>query len=330
MYRADQHSYLLYPSRQLPRFLEKNNIPSEEIKHSALLQRMLKEGNRQLVERDIAGRVHFSPSVTNGRDIRRIMDQLEAGPYRSLAKRERQLVVKLFESVFDHESFTGRSGTFYGYEGLGCIYWHMVSKLRLAAQETYFRAVEAQAPRPLLRRLAECYYDIREGLGDCKTPQEYGGFPMDPYSHTPAQGGARQPGLTGQVKEDFLCRLGELGVFVKNGEIHFQPFLLRSAEFLAMPAEFTYVDVAGTRKRIRLRAGSLGFTYCQVPVIYRLGRKNSVSIFHAGGSKRVLERLRLDSEMSGRIFQRLGKIVRIEVTLAFSRANRFGLGESKI
>ena len=35
----------------------------------------------------------------------------------------------------DHTRFTGRSGTFYGYEGLGCIYWHMVSKLLLATQE---------------------------------------------------------------------------------------------------------------------------------------------------------------------------------------------------
>jgi hypothetical protein len=330
MYRADQHSYLLYPSRELPRFLEKNNIPSEEIKRSGLLQRMLADCNQQLVERDITGRVHFTPSITNGRDVRRILDQLEAGPYRKLARRDRRFVLALFERVFDHESFTGRSGTFYGYEGLGCIYWHMVSKLRLAAQESYFRAVEAGAPRQLLSRLAECYHDIREGIGDCKTPEEYGGFPMDPYSHTPAQGGARQPGLTGQVKEDFLCRMGELGVFVESGEIHFRPFLLRAEEFLATPAQFTYVDVAGTRKRIRLHAGSLGFTYCQVPVVYRIGRRNSVSISQEGGSKKASEGLRLDSNISGLILQRSGKVVRVEVALAFSKANGFCLDESKI
>ena len=28
MYRADQHSYLLYPDRRLPRFVERNNIPA--------------------------------------------------------------------------------------------------------------------------------------------------------------------------------------------------------------------------------------------------------------------------------------------------------------
>ena len=29
MYRPDQHSYLLYPNRRLPAFVEKNNIPAE-------------------------------------------------------------------------------------------------------------------------------------------------------------------------------------------------------------------------------------------------------------------------------------------------------------
>ena len=99
-----------------------------------------------------------------------------------------------------------------------------------------------------MKRLAECYYDIRAGIGDYKTPEVYGAFPMDPYSHTPAQGGARQPGLTGQVKEDILCRFGELGVSVREGCIHFEPRLLRQEEFLSSPATFAYFDVAGSCK----------------------------------------------------------------------------------
>ena len=220
MYRADQHSYLLYPNRQLPRFVERNNIPAREVRRSALLRKLLADGNRQLVERDIAGRVHFNASVTNARDIRRILDELAGSGYASLVKRDGPAVLDLFERLFDHESFTGRSGTFFGYEGLGCIYWHMVSKLLLAAQETYFRAVEAGAPK---RRAAKAWpiaiTTSAPGLAITRRPEVYGAFPMDPYSHTPAQGGARQPGLTGQVKEDFLCRMGELGVLVKNGEI---------------------------------------------------------------------------------------------------------------
>ena len=145
MYRADQHSYLLYPNRQLPRFVERNNIPASEIRRSALLRKLLADGNRQLVERDLAGRVHFNGTITNARDIRRILDQLAASGYAALVKRDGPATLALFERLFDHESFTGRSGTFFGYEGLGSIYWHMVSKLLLAAQETYLRAVEAGA-----------------------------------------------------------------------------------------------------------------------------------------------------------------------------------------
>jgi hypothetical protein len=138
---------------------------------------------------------------------------------------------------------------------------------------------------------------------------------MDPYSHTPAQGGARQPGLTGQVKEDFLCRMGELGVFVKNGEIHFQPALLRREEFLDAPAEFTYFDVAGVKQRLRLQAGALAFTYCQVPIIYRRARANELLVVQAGGATQPFNELRLDFNLSRLIFERAGKVLRIEVSL---------------
>jgi hypothetical protein len=318
MYRADQHSYLLYPNRQLPRFVERNNIPAKEVRCSALLRKLLADGNRQLVERDVAGRVHFNATVTNARDIRRILDQLAPSGYANLVKREGPDVLGLFERLFDHESFTGRSGTFFGYEGLGSIYWHMVSKLLLAAQETFFRAVETRAPKRLQQQLADCYYDIRAGIGDYKTPEAYGGFPMDPYSHTPAQGGARQPGLTGQVKEDFLCRMGELGVFVKNGEVHFRPALLRPEEFLTAPTDFAYVDTAGIKRRLRLKAGELAFTYCQVPIIYRRDGDNSLVVFLAKGAGLPCRELRLDADTSRLIFERAGQVVRIKVSLAGS------------
>jgi hypothetical protein len=330
MYRPDQHSYLLYPNRELPRFVERNTVPARELRRSTLLSKLLKEGNRQLVERDIAGQVHFNGSISNARDVRRILDQLAAGGYERLVKRDAATVIDLFERLFDHESFTGRSGTFFGYEGLGCIYWHMVSKLRLAAQEAYFRAHEAGTPRPLLKKLAECYYDISAGIGDYKSPEVYGAFPMDPYSHTPARGGARQPGLTGQVKEDFLCRMGELGIFVKNGQILFRPSLLRKDEFVAEPAEFVYCDAAGKSRRLRLLPGSLAFTYCQVPIVYRLGPNNAVRVSFADGVQaerqlgpaRFMENspasgneLGLNAETSRLLWQRAGKIKQISVSL---------------
>jgi hypothetical protein len=320
MYRADQHSYMLYPDRELPRFVKKNKIPAKELRRSALLRKLLADGNRQLVERDVTGQVHFNASVTNARDISRILDQLAGSRHARLVKREASLVQEIFERLFDHESFTGRSGTFFGYEGLGCIYWHMVSKLLLAVQETFFRAVESCAPAKVVEGLADAYYDIRAGIGDCKMPENYGAFPMDPYSHTPGQGGARQPGLTGQVKEDVICRFGELGVLVKNGGIHFCPRLLRSEEFVTGRTEFNYCDLTGAKQRLALKPGELAFTYCQVPVVYRLAKKNSLNVISANGTTRQYEAPGLDSTASREIFARTGKIIRIEVSLNPSKA----------
>jgi hypothetical protein len=315
MYRADQHSYLLYPDRQLPRFVEKNNIPAKELRRSALLRKLLVDGNRQVIERDVAGRVHFNAAVTNARDISSLLMELPARRYGTLVKRDAALVLEIFERLFDHESFTGRSGTFFGYEGLGCIYWHMVSKLLLAAQENYFLAVEAGAPASVINGLAAAYYDIRAGIGDYKTPENYGAFPMDPYSHTPGQGGARQPGLTGQVKEDVISRFGELGVSVKNGRIHFYPRLLRDEEFVTGRAVFNYCDLTGAKQRLELKPGELAFTYCQVPVIFRRARMNSLKLFFADGSERQYAQLQLDAKISRSLFERTGQIKQIEVCL---------------
>ena len=68
-------------------------------------------------------------------------------------------------------------------------------------------------------RLLDHYYEASEGIGVHKSPELYGAFPTDPYSHTPGSKGAQQPGMTGQVKEDILSRFGELGVFVKDGKL---------------------------------------------------------------------------------------------------------------
>ena len=316
MFRADQHSYLLYPNRDLPRYAGKNNLPPGDVRRSRLLQALLARGDRSLVERDVRGRCHFSGALTNAQDVKRVLEQLAQTGHARLVQRESAQILELFERLFDHESFTGRSGTFFAYEGLGSIYWHMVSKLLLAVQETFHRAAGDGAPRAVLRQLAACYQDVRCGIGDHKTPAEYGAFPMDPYSHTPAHTGARQPGLTGQVKEDFLCRLGELGVSVHEGRIRFRPRLLQASEFLPDGGEFRYHDVAGHERRLRLGPRSLAFTYCQVPVVYRQVREHRLVVSFADGSAIRSEGPDLDAATSRSVFARDGRVSRVTVSLA--------------
>jgi hypothetical protein len=120
----------------------------------------------------------------------------------------------------------------------------MVSKLMLAAQEVALAVSRNdESSSELKLRAAAAYYSVQRGLGFRQTPQSYGAFPAEPYSHSQGERGAQQPGLTGQVKEGLLCRLGELGVDFEDGRLSFRPHLLRAAELVDGPLTFTHARV---------------------------------------------------------------------------------------
>ncbi|WP_111708548.1 hypothetical protein [Lutibacter citreus] len=312
LFREDQFSYILYPNKNLPGFSVKNNIPSEKVQKSQLVKQLEKDGNKTIVEKDVFGNYHFNGSFNNASSLKTALENLPE-QYTSLVKEDSQLLLAVFEEVFDHKSFTGRSGTFFGYEGLGSIYWHMVSKLLLAVQEVCLKAVEDKEDEVLIGHLLDHYYEIEAGIGLHKSPKLYGAFPTDPYSHTPGGKGAQQPGMTGQVKEDVLSRFGELGVFVNDGKIHFNPRLLRENEFLKDDNTFKYQAISKESKEIELKENSLCFTYCQVPVIYQLSDKEGVKIKFNDSSLIELEALEIDNETSSKIFKRTGEVNQITV-----------------
>ena len=63
LYRADQHSYLLYPDKQLPGFLLRNHVPAAAVEGNELLTRLARDGDRRLVARDSAGGFRFHPDL---------------------------------------------------------------------------------------------------------------------------------------------------------------------------------------------------------------------------------------------------------------------------
>ena len=311
MYRADQHSYNLYPDRRLPSFAEKNTVPPEQAARSELIRRLLADGNTDLIEDDVDGGLHFNSTFQNIRDVSAALEGLAETGYAGLVREDGGLIAEIFESVFRHREFTGRSGTFYGYEGLGCIYWHMVSKLLLAVHECCLAA--SGVDDPARERLVTWYYDLRAGLGFNKSPGIHGAFPTDPYSHTPGDGGARQPGMTGQVKEEIITRWAELGVFVRDGQICFDPMLLRRDEFLPRPESFEYVDVAGERRTLGLERGELAFTKCQVVFVVHLAADDRVVVRFSDGTEKTLNEDHLGPELSREIFMRTGNIARVDI-----------------
>jgi hypothetical protein len=313
IYRPDQHSYLLYPDRNLPRFKAKNNIPGDVVKQSRLLRTMVEKEDRRLVEKDLSGNYHFNGDFRNQHDLEDALVKIEEDEYAEIIRREKNEILGVFEMIFDHKSFTGRSGTFFGYEGLGCIYWHMVSKLLLVVEENCWRSIENGEKKDLTEQLIEHYYDVRAGIGFNKTPDVYGAFPTDPYSHTPGNKGAQQPGMTGQVKEDILARFGELGVFVQAGRIIFRPQLINHSEFINEESAFTYYNLDGKSRELLVSKGSLAFTYCQVPIIYHKSNKEKIILNLLGQDPIEISGLEIPQEWSDQMMLRTGKIEYVEV-----------------
>ncbi len=315
LFRRDQYSYLLYPDRQLPRFVEKNNIPAGKVKESKLLSKLVDGNDSSILSRDNSGNFHFNGRFRNASVLEDALNQLDAAAYSSLVAGEKEKVLEIFEEIFDHQSFTGRSGTFYGYEGLGSIYWHMVSKLLLAVQECYFTGIKKGADPVVLGKIKDHYYEIKAGIGLYKSPELYGAFPTDAYSHTPGNSGARQPGMTGQVKEDFLSRMGELGIHIEEGKIEFQPSLLNPEELLKHESVYEYYGLQGEKQQISLKAGQLGFTFCQVPIIYTASGEDKTILRFRDGKEISIPGKTIEKEISAKIFQRSGELARVDVLI---------------
>jgi hypothetical protein len=309
LYRADQNSYLLYPDRELPGFLAKNVLPPDAVERSKLLAELIGRGDRRVVLRDDEGGLHFAAGLANADRLAAALAGLAEDPdLAALVAADRDVVLDLYEEVFDHRSFTGRSGTMYKYEGLGCVYWHMVSKLLLAVGEILPSASGAVADR-----LRAHYEQIRDGIGVHKDPAVHGAIPLDPYSHTPGFTGAQQPGMTGQVKEDVIGRVAELGLTVADGRIVFTPSLIRVAEFSDAPGTLPYVDVTGERRSVDVPAGGYAITFCQVPVVVSRGGAAEVVLTTRAGETVARSELEIDSATSASLFARTGAVTRIEV-----------------
>lgn len=318
LYRKDQGSYILYPNKALPGFLQKNSLPKQAVEGSELLTKLLADGNVSVIEKDIRGAYHFNGNFRNAEDVKQALNSLGA-KYQLQVAKEKERVLQIFEEVFNHKEFTGRSGTFYGYEGLGSIYWHMVSKLALAVEETCLRAINENANKETVTRLIEYYYEVNEGIGVHKSPELFGAFPFTPYSHTPLHRGAQQPGMTGQVKEDILCRIGELGVQVQDGRLYFHPQLLCRNEFLKEEKEVELTDVNGRKQAITIEKDALLFTYCQVPVMYIISDSEGVDIERTDGSKNSYGHFALNETDTASVLNRTGAVKLIKAHIQESR-----------
>src|SRR5574344_1290816 len=164
MYEQRQHSYMLYPDKELPMFYSKNCVSASDASQIAGL---IERTGTKILAKDCSGVYHFNSDFRNARIMEDIVENFPENERPD--EKENETLRSLYEKTVSHQSFTGRSGTFYAYEGLGSIYWHMVSKLLLAAQENFFKAdnlyKDGKCNLQTVNELSEMYYDIRKGIG---------------------------------------------------------------------------------------------------------------------------------------------------------------------
>ena len=314
VYRPDQDTFMLYPDRPQTAFMQKNNLPESNVSAISSLIDMANNNDRRVISKAIDGAFRFNAELTNKNALKECLDLL-LEDYPALES-QRDSILDLYEQIFDHQSFTGRSGGMFGFEGLGCVYWHMVSKMLLALAENFASALKHNADQTSLQQLGDLYYKVREGIGFNKTPEEYGAFPTDPYSHTPKHAGAQQPGMTGQVKEELIARFTELGITVDTGSVSINPALLRQQEFITEARDFWYMDVNNDWKKLELQKGSLAFTWCQVPVVYILSDgAPQTQVTFSDGTEETSESLGLSQTRATDLFTRNGTIEMVTMTV---------------
>ena len=270
-------AYTLYPNKEIPLFWNKNCI-----KNVAASLISLKDKNGfPILEKDKSGTYHFRADIRNKECLDSVLGY------------ENKAAEDLYEKTFKHRYFTGRSDSFFRYEGLGSIYWHMVSKLMLSIAEL----IEKETDECIKEKLIEDYREIRSSLGYKREAKDYGSFPFMPYSHTPKAKGAKQPGMTGQVKEEVITRNIELGAKVENGVFKIAPDMLELSEFK--------------------EDGKLKYTCFNTPITYTLTDEDEIEI--AVNGMGFMKKNALDRNESLDLFNRNGKIKEISVKIPRSK-----------
>jgi hypothetical protein len=93
----------------------------------------------------------------------------------------------------------------------------------------------------------------------------------------------------------------------------FDLLLLNRNEFLVDPRTFSYWGVDGQRQQMELKAGSMAYTICQVPVILQASKETYIKVYLTNGNTQQIEGHVLDPVNSRHIFQRNGVVHHLDI-----------------
>ena len=113
IFRPDQHTFMLYPDRNLLGFMARNKVPTDKA-DLPCVKYCLDNKLRTILYQDVKGDIRFAAPLGNAKDLKAA---IEAKGTTGLADHTEGLL-DLYELVFNHRAFTGRSGTMFGFEGV--------------------------------------------------------------------------------------------------------------------------------------------------------------------------------------------------------------------
>jgi hypothetical protein len=96
--------------------------------------------------------------------------------------------------------------------------------------------------------------------------------------------GVQQPGMTGQVKEDFINRFFELGIRIENGQLKIKSDMLNMNEFIEPNSENEFPH--------------LKFTYCSILFVYQIDGKKGFDFNHFDGKTELSKEYFLNQTQS--------------------------------
>ncbi len=93
----------------------------------------------------------------------------------------------------------------------------------------------------------------------------------------------------------------------------FDFLLFDRKEFLSNSKVFSYWGVEMRLEQLELKAGSIAYTICQVPIILQASKEKCITITFTDGSIYKIEGHTLDPVNSNHIFQRSGVVHHLTV-----------------
>ena len=104
-HRENQNSYILYPNRDLARFLEKNNVTPEVVSQSGLLSKLDRVQDRSLLVKDVNGEYHFNGNLRDKEAVNEVLSLLAENGHAQEVNAERNRIHELYALAVEEKDY---------------------------------------------------------------------------------------------------------------------------------------------------------------------------------------------------------------------------------